>query len=77
MIGLMLFVFFSYLLSWAFIPQFVNLRLPENGSVTIGIWFTVLVVLVAISLSAYYAIFAGKQLDELNEQLLKETGNDQ
>lgn len=76
MIGVMLLVFMSYMVSWAYIPQFINTRLPANSSVTVGIWFTVLVVLVAIILSAYYAMVAGKSLDKLNAQLLKDVNHD-
>jgi uncharacterized membrane protein (DUF485 family) len=76
MIGLMMLVFITYLISWAYFPQLVNLRLPADSSISIGIWFTVVVVIVAIVLSAYYSIFAGKELDELNKKLLKEVGHD-
>ncbi|MFT6951479.1 MAG: uncharacterized membrane protein (DUF485 family) [Paraglaciecola sp.] len=76
MIGVMLLVFMNYMVSWAFFPQFINARFPDNSSVTVGIWFTVVVVLVAIILSAYYAMVAGKPLDKLNAQLLKDVGHD-
>lgn len=76
MIGLMMLVFLTYLITWAYFPQIANMRLPADSSISVGIWFTVLVVAVAIALSAYYSIIAGKQLDELNEQLLKEVGHD-
>jgi len=76
MISMMMLVFLGYLISWAFFPQFVNLRLPADSSVTVGIWFTVVVVLVAIILSAYYSMIAGKQLDILNEKLIKDIRHD-
>ncbi|AEE24412.1 MAG: DUF485 domain-containing protein [Alteromonadaceae bacterium] len=76
MIGLMLTVFMSYLVAWAYFPGLVNTRLPSDSSVTIGIWFSVFVVLVAIFLSAYYAVVAGKSLDALNAQLIKEIEQD-
>ncbi|QHJ11567.1 Inner membrane protein YjcH [Paraglaciecola mesophila] len=76
MIGLMLTVFMSYLVAWAYFPEWVNTRLPSDSSVTIGIWFSVFVVLVAIFLSAYYAVVAGKTLDGLNAQLIKEVEHD-
>ncbi len=77
MIGLMMLVISAYTMCWAYFPSFVNLRLPADSSVTVGIWFTVLVVIVAITLSAYYAVFAAKQLDELNDQLRMEVGHDE
>jgi uncharacterized membrane protein (DUF485 family) len=76
MVSTMMFVFLAYLISWAFFPEFVNLRVPSDSSVTVGIWFTVIVVLVAILLSAYYSMIAGKQLDALNEKLLEDIHND-
>ncbi|SEK88882.1 Uncharacterized membrane protein, DUF485 family [Colwellia chukchiensis] len=76
MISMMMLVFIGYLFAWAFLPEFVNLRLPADSSVTIGIWITVVVVLVAILLSAYYAMIAGKQLDLLNEKLIKDIHHD-
>lgn len=76
MIGLMMLVFLSYLIAWAYFPEFVNLRLPSDSHVTVGIWFTVLVVVSAIGLSAYYSSVGGKSLDELNEKLLQDIRND-
>jgi len=74
--GLMLLVFLGYLISWAYFPQLVNLRYPTGSAVSLGIWFTVIVVLAAIILSAYYSIIAGRKFDELNDQLISDVHHD-
>ncbi len=76
MTGLMLFVFGAYTICWAYFPSVLNLQVPTNSAVTVGIWFTVVVVVLAILLSAYYALIAGNQLDELNNQLRELVAHD-
>lgn len=74
-IALML-VFLTTQLIWAFFPEIVGMRVPGTSSVSLGIWFTVLVVLSAICLSGYYSLVLGKQFDELNEKLMREIGHE-
>ncbi|NIB40673.1 DUF485 domain-containing protein [Pseudomaricurvus alkylphenolicus] len=76
MVGLMMLVFLTYLTCWAFIPGVINARVPEDSPVSIGIWFTVAVVVLSIILSGYYTLVIGKKMDRLNQQLLKEVDHD-
>lgn len=71
MVSIMMLVFLTTQIIWAFFPAFVSMRIPSGSSVSLAVWFTVIVVLTAIILSGYYSLVMGKQLDKLNEDLLR------
>lgn len=77
MVALTMLIFLSIHICWAFIPAFVNLRVPEGSAVSLGVWFTVAMILTAIVLSGYYSLVSGKKLDALNRQLIKELNHEQ
>tara|TARA_R110000851_G_scaffold333529_1_gene514799 strand:- start:8595 stop:8918 length:324 start_codon:yes stop_codon:yes gene_type:complete len=76
MIGLMMLVFISYLILWAYFPALANVRIPADSPVTLNIWFTALVVVVAIGLSAYYSMVGSKKLDEYNKKLIQDINDE-
>ena len=76
MVAIIMLVFMTTQVIWAFFPEIVGMRVPGTSSVSLGIWFTVFVVLSAIGLSGYYSLVLGKQLDELNEKLMREIGHE-
>tara|TARA_B100000446_G_scaffold74809_2_gene70653 strand:+ start:49461 stop:49697 length:237 start_codon:yes stop_codon:yes gene_type:complete len=72
MVILMMGVFLPTQIIWAFFPEVIGIRFPAGGAVSLGVWFTVLVVVTAIILSGYYSLVMGKRLDALNEKLMRE-----
>ncbi len=71
MLSLMMVVFVTSQILWAFFPEIVNQRIPEGSNVSLAVWLTVLVVLSAIGLSGYYSLVTGKQLDKLNDERVR------
>ena len=62
---------------WAFFPDFVSWRMPDDSNISLGVWFTVATVLTAILLSACYSLVLGKHLDAENQQLIEELSHEQ
>ncbi|MBR9911966.1 MAG: DUF485 domain-containing protein [Gammaproteobacteria bacterium] len=76
MVVLMMLVFLTTQLIWAFFPDIIGVRIPADSSVSLGVWFTVLVVLTAIGLSGYYSLVMGREQDKLNEKLMREINHE-
>ncbi|NIB43496.1 DUF485 domain-containing protein [Pseudomaricurvus alkylphenolicus] len=72
MAGAMILVLAFYLICWAYFPALINARIPAQSSVSLGVWFTVAVVLISIGLSGYYTLVVGRRHDQLNQKLLGE-----
>lgn len=77
MAGTVLAAFLVYLISWAFMPDIINTRFPERGSVSLGIWLTLAVIILGISLSGYYAMVIGEKLDRISKKLLDEVRDEE
>lgn len=76
MMTIMMLVFFTVQLLWAFFPNVVNTLVPGNTSFSLAIWFTVFIVIIAILLSWVYALVLGPKLDRMNDELQKEVFGD-
>lgn len=76
MVTLTMLVFLIIQSLWAFYPEIVNLRVPDNSSISLAIWLTVVMIFTAISLAAYYTLVSGKQLDELSEKLIRDLNHE-
>lgn len=72
--GIMFAGFGLYLGIWAWWPGVMNTFLPAGSAVSVGIWATVLVVVLASVLSGYYVLRASPRTDRLSERLLEELG---
>ncbi len=77
MVSLTMLVFLLIHIGWAFFPALINLRVPENSAISLGVWLAVVMILTAIVLSGYYSLVSGSKLDALNRQLIDELKHEQ
>lgn len=69
--GIMLLVYYSFVLVMAFAPQIF--QIPINGGVTnLGIVLTITVILLSFASTAYYVWRSNNVLDPLTAKLLEE-----
>lgn len=76
MMTIMMLIFFTVQLLWAFFPNVVNTSVPGDTSFSLAIWFTVFIVVIAILLSWVYALVLGPKTDRMNDELQKEVFGD-
>ena len=62
-------VFFTYG-AWAFAPGLISAPLFANGTVSVGIWLTLLIAVLSITLCGYYALIGADKLDRINQKIL-------
>ena len=72
--ALMTLVFFAYFIAIAWFPGWMASFPFASGSVSIGIWFTVIAVVFAIGISGFYIWWAHNHYDAALKKLLEEHG---
>ena len=72
MVVITLFIVLGFFLTWAFAPDFVSARFPADSYITVGTWLAMSLVVSIVFISILYAVFFGRKLDKLNDELLEE-----
>lgn len=69
------FVYFSFILSIAFFPSFLSIRLA-NTNITLGMPFAIFVIFLCFLLTGVYAKKANDEFDNLNEKIKNAINNE-
>jgi uncharacterized membrane protein (DUF485 family) len=70
--AIVLFIYFSFILTIAFAPGFLGQPISEGSLISIGIPVGVFIILSAFVLTGIYVFIANKNYDKINQEIIEE-----
>lgn len=70
--AIVLFIYFSFILTIAFAPDFLGQPISEGSLISIGIPIGVFIILSAFILTGIYVFIANKNYDQINQEIIEE-----
>ncbi len=70
--SIILVMYFSFILSIAFVPEFLGIPINENSLITIGIPIGVFIIFISFVLTGIYVRKANSEFDLLNQKIIDE-----
>ena len=70
--AIVLFIYFSFILTIAFASDFLGQPISEGSLISIGIPIGVFIILSAFVLTGIYVFIANKNYDQINQEIIEE-----